>query len=196
MLEARDTAAGAVHFLSASQRGTLIHALLQRLPDVDPPDRERAAMAYLRGQISGDIGTIEDLVKESLDILQHPDMTRFFGPESRAEVDVAEEVNATEMVSGRACTISGRIDRLIVHESHIDIVDFKTGRAVPADPQDVDPAVIGQLALYRHTISRIATGRDVAAHIVWTATCLVMTIPNRLLDEALVRIGFKFDTTI
>ncbi len=182
--------------MSPSRRGTLIHALLQRLPAVEPSAREQAAATYLEGMLDGDTGQIGELVSETLSVLDDPDLSWFFGTNSRAEVDVAEELIADLMTTGQASAMGGRIDRLVVHEDRIDIVDFKTGRHVPDDPHSADAAAIGQLALYRHAVTRIFPGRTVNTWLVWTAIPRAMPVPDRLMDDALARIGIKPDTPI
>ncbi|MHA1190107.1 MAG: double-strand break repair helicase AddA, partial [Alphaproteobacteria bacterium] len=63
--------------MSPSRRGTLIHALLQRLPVVEPSARERVATTYLEEMSDGDTGKIAELVSEALRVIDDPDLSRF-----------------------------------------------------------------------------------------------------------------------
>ncbi len=182
--------------MAAALRGTVIHGLLQKLPDVDPEMREAAARDHLRSLIPDDAAQAEALAREALNVVAAADFARFFGPRSRAEVEIGEELTIVTGKEGRGrktrtCSVSGRIDRLAIHDDRIDIVDFKTGRQIPRRADEIDPAIVGQLALYRHAVSRILPGRPVVAHIIWTAKPSAMTVPARALDSALARLGIE-----
>ena len=61
--------------------------------------------------------------------------------------------------------ISGQIDRLVVLPDRVLIVDYKTLRPPPADPESVPPAYLRQLAAYRAAVQAIYPGHAVDAAI-------------------------------
>ena len=162
---------GADRFL----RGRLVHRLLQSLPDLVPGEREAAGRRYLSLPVHRlSPADREAILTETLAVLARDDFAPIFGPASRAEVPVVA-------VLGKDA-ISGQIDRLAVLPDRVLIVDYKTLRPPPADPADVPPAYLHQLAAYRTAVAAIYPGRPVEAAILWTDGPILMPIPAALLD--------------
>jgi len=86
--------------------------------------------------------------------------------------------------------ILGTIDRLIVEDGIVHIVDFKSGR--PADP--VPAPYRRQLALYRAALGDIFSGADIVAHLVWIDANRAVQVETAALDEALA--GMLADGTL
>ena len=127
----------------AFQRGLLVHRLLQTLPDVAEADRADAARAYLARPLH-DLtpDRIDELIAETLAVIDDPYCADLFGPGSRAEVSV------TGVVGG--ITISGRIDRIVIGPKKVKILDFKTNRPPPRKPSEVPNLYLAQMAAYVH----------------------------------------------
>ncbi len=143
------------------QRGLLIHRLMQSLPDLPVPAREAAARRFLGQPAHGlDPAEQDAVARETLAVLDHPDFAPLFGPGSRAEVPVVG------LIDGRA--LSGRIDRLVVTDAAVMIVDYKTNRPPPLDAAEVAPAYVEQLAAYRAALTRIYPGRRIRTLLLWT----------------------------
>ena len=99
-----------------------------------------------------------------------------FGPGSMAEVPVHGPVAA---LGGRA--VLGTLDRLVVAEDVVHVVDFKSGR-----PGEVVPLPYRrQLALYREALADIFPDRKIAAHLVWIDANRAERVGADALDEAL-----------
>ena len=106
------------------RRGTLLHALLQHLPDLPPERRAAAALAWLDRPGNGlPAGEAETLAREMLAILDHPELAPLFGPDSRAEVPL------TGLVGG--AVVGGLVDRLAVLDDRVLVADYKTNRRPP-----------------------------------------------------------------
>jgi ATP-dependent helicase/nuclease subunit A len=165
---------------AASERGRLVHRLLQSLPDVAPQARREAALRYLARAMPGHEGEHQRLAMEALAILDHPDFAPVFLPGGRSEVPIVGRLQRT----GRPdVAVSGRIDRLCVDEARVLIVDFKTNRTPPAVLADVPRPYVLQLALYRALLSRLYRGRRVEAALVWTSSASLMPIPGDMMDR-------------
>lgn len=167
------------------RRGTLIHRLLQWLPELEPGARAAAAGRYLavegRGLPEGMAGEIAASV---LAVLSHPDFAPLFGPGSRAEATLAGR--GPGLPDG--LWVAGTVDRLVVTQAEVLIVDYKTSRLAPERPDDVDPSFLAQMAAYR-TVARAAWPRHVVrCALVWTDGPGLMTLPDHLLDDALDRL--------
>jgi ATP-dependent helicase/nuclease subunit A len=166
---ADDPAAGLV-------RGRLVHRLLQSLPDIDRARRRMVARRFLALPSHGITPAVQDaLLEETLAVLDHPDFSPLFAPRSQAEVPVVA------LLSGRA--LAGQIDRLVVRDDEVLIVDYKTLRPPPVDEVDVPPAYLEQLAAYRAAIAAIYPGRAVRCALLWTEGPRLMPIGGALLDR-------------
>ncbi|MEQ8823247.1 MAG: double-strand break repair helicase AddA [Filomicrobium sp.] len=165
-------------------RGTLTHALFEHLPDLPANEREAAATAYLeaRGRALAPY-VRKRMVSEVMSILEDKQFAPLFGPRSRAEVAVAAKF---ERPDGRqpALELSGSIDRLAEVGDEILIVDFKTNRNVPSNPNEVAEAYLLQLASYRLALAEIYPGRPIRTALLWTRVPALMAIPDENLTAA------------
>jgi ATP-dependent helicase/nuclease subunit A len=104
-----------------------------------------------------------------------------FGPGSRAEVAVAG--GAAALPAG--LKISGRIDRLVVLDDRVLVVDFKTNRPSPDRIEAADPAYLRQMAIYAAVLADVFPGRRIEAAIVWTDGPKLMPVPENLIRQTL-----------
>lgn len=163
------------------KRGRLIHQLLQYLPDLTPAHRDAAARRFLSQPgfaLSGP--AIEDIVADALKVLNNSEFAAVFGPGSRAEAPVAGLVPAL----GVGVAISGQIDRLLISEREILIVDFKTHRPPPATTEAVPVIHMRQMAAYRAALRQIYPDHLVRCALIWTDIPLLMPLDAALLDAA------------
>jgi len=65
--------------------------------------------------------------------------------------------------------VAGQVDRLLVTDSRIMVVDFKTGRRVPPDAASAPPYHLAQMAAYAAALARIFPGRSIEAALLYTA---------------------------
>lgn len=163
------------------RRGSLIHALLERLPDAPPDQRAGLAARRLAAEPDLDAAMREDIVREVLAVLDHPEFAAVFGPGSRAEAAIAGA--GPGLPDG--VVVNGAIDRLVITDAEILILDYKTNRPPPARAQDVDGAYIAQLAAYRAVLAGLYPDRPVRCALLWTHAPRLMEIPGALLDAAL-----------
>jgi len=156
------------------RRGLLIHRLLQSLPQLVPGKRAEAGRKFLARPVHGlNQAAQEDILAETLAVLDDPAAAALFGPDSLAEVPVVG------LVGGRA--ISGRIDRLVVDADGVTIVDFKTLRPAP-ESEDAIPAIyLDQLGAYRMAVALVYPGKAVRCGLLWTDGPRLMWVSDRLL---------------
>jgi ATP-dependent helicase/nuclease subunit A len=147
---------------NAALRGTWIHQLLERLPQVDPGSRTEAAARWLeRSAGIADAPVREEIVAQVCGILADPRFARLFGPGSLAEAPLA-----ATLPDGRV--IAGTVDRLCVDDESVSVIDFKTGR-VPGTDADIPNAHRAQMAAYAAALAVIFPGRRVSASLFYTA---------------------------
>jgi len=157
------------------RRGTAIHALLQWLPALPAGERQAAGLTLLRRRYPDAAEeAVAAWVGEALAVMRDPEFAPLFGPDSLAEVPL------TALVGDHA--LSGQIDRLLVDAGGVTVLDFKTNRPPPAEPEGVDPAYLAQMAAYRAALRSIYPGRAVRCALGWTDGPRLMWLPDDLLD--------------
>jgi len=170
----------------ALQHGTLVHRLLQSLPDVAAARRPEAALAYLCRNAGGwSEADRQALAERTLALIADSRFADVFAPGSRAEVSI---VGRVERKGGRPALVSGQIDRLVVTENEVLIVDFKTNHAPPTDPAEAPRAYVRQLALYREVLAKLYPQLPVRAALLWTETAELMEISAPALEAELASI--------
>ena len=145
----------------AARRGSLIHKLLERLPDVPVPDRAAAAKAWLERQ-AGDLPEAlrDEMLASSLAVLDHAGFAAIFSDLALAEVPLAATVDGV--------VVAGTADRLLIEETRITVVDFKTTRRPPASAAELPVATLRQMAAYAAALAAIYPGREVRAGVLYT----------------------------
>jgi ATP-dependent helicase/nuclease subunit A len=168
---------------SALQRGTLVHRLLQSLPDIATDRRRDAALAYLARNADGWSEDEQKVLAEAaLALIADPRFAPVFAPGSRAEVSI---VGRLERPGQPKALVSGQIDRLVVTPSEVLIVDYKTNHAPPSLPEKAPQGYVRQLALYRAVLRKLYPQKPVRAALLWTETPELMEISTPALDAQL-----------
>jgi ATP-dependent helicase/nuclease subunit A len=163
-------------------RGKLAHRLLEMLPALPRQSWQRAGERLLDAEAAGFLAQERaELLGKVLTVLQTPDFAEVFGPLGRAEVAIAAD---TAGADGAPATLSGQIDRLLVRDGDVLIVDYKTGSFIPRKAASAPPAYVAQLAAYRDVLRRLFPGRDVRAALLWIDGPVLMELPAALLDAA------------
>ena len=159
---------------AAARRGVLLHKLLERLPEVEPSQRPAAAQAWLM-RMGGDFtaSARAEMITAALRVLDHPDWAELFAPGSLAEVPITATVG--EFV------VAGTIDRLLITERTIWLVDFKTARRPPANLDAVPVAILRQMAAYAAALEVTYPGRTVKAAVLYTQVPMLLELPAALL---------------
>ncbi|MGE0650149.1 MAG: double-strand break repair helicase AddA [Alphaproteobacteria bacterium] len=166
------------------RKGRLVHGLLELLPGVPPARRSAAAERFLARPSLGLTPELRrEIADETLALLDDPAFGALFGPDSLAEVPL------TGILGGNV--VSGQIDRLVVGDSEVRIVDYKTARPVPDDASRVAPAYVTQMAFYRATLAAIFPGRGIRCALLYTAAPKFVELPDPVLDAALPTAGGK-----
>ena len=145
----------------AARRGSLIHALLERLPDVPAGTRADAARSWLARQAADLPEALrEEMLAAALGVLDHPDFAPIFSPQALAEVPLAATVDGV--------VVAGTADRLLIEDTRITVVDFKTTRRPPESADAIPLATLRQMAAYVAALEAIYPGREVRAGVLYT----------------------------
>lgn len=150
---------------AAAERGRILHALFERLPAVRPEDRVAAAKRWLSTHALDDV---DALIADALAVIDQPELAYVFAPDALAEAPLAGVVDGQ--------VIAGTVDRLIVTDTHVTVVDYKTGRRVPTDEAAVPDYHKAQMAAYTAVLEGIFPGRAVCAALLYTAGPKLITL--------------------
>jgi len=164
------------------QRGRAVHYLLEKLPDVPSENREELGRAYLE-KVGADWSTTqrEEAWRAVRAILVSEELADLFAGESLAEVSVTGRLKTR---TGDRM-IAGQIDRLVVEDEVVSIIDYKTNGTIPADPSKIPAQYLSQMALYRELVSQIYPDRIVKCHILWVWEPRMMLLTESLLSSAI-----------
>jgi len=115
-------------------RGSLVHRLMQSLPEIPTGRRSKAIGDYLT-RAGAELSPEEraDITAQVMLVLEDPRFYELFTSGSRAEVPIVGRLQ----LDGKAVRVSGQIDRLVVTEGSVLIADFKTNRPAPHRFEDV-----------------------------------------------------------
>jgi ATP-dependent helicase/nuclease subunit A len=169
---------------AALRTGALTHVLLQYLPDLPFAARARAALAYLDARAPDlDRPTRRRLLEAALGVIDSPDLSPLFGPQSKAEVAIAGQV---ALPRGGLIGVAGQIDRLGLTPGGVLAADFKTG--APCGPVGIPARYLAQMALYRAVLAPLWPGRRPRMLLIWTDGPVVVALEDERLDAALAAI--------
>ena len=136
--------------------GKIIHKILEFLPDLkieNEAERRKFLLNYLQeknltdAEIEQVISQINDVFAKYADLLNHPN--------SKAEVPIIAKINGK--------IISGKIDRLIIEENEILIIDFKTGSINDKSKLQYQH----QMQLYEQAVQKLYPDKKVRSQIIW-----------------------------
>ena len=159
---------------AAARRGVLLHKLLERLPEVEPAARAAAAQVWLAragGEFTAPARA--EMIAAALRVLAQPGWAGLFAPGSLAEVPIAATVGEQ--------LVAGTIDRLLITDQVIRLVDFKTARRPPASLDAVPVAILRQMAAYVAALEVAYPGREIEAAVLYTQVPMLMELPAALL---------------
>jgi ATP-dependent helicase/nuclease subunit A len=163
---------------AAARRGAALHALFERLPDLPAGQRRAVGEAWCRASVP-ELDAAA-LVETVLGILADPAFAAVFAPGALVEAPIAAVVGSL--------VIAGTVDRLLVSDAGVTIIDFKTGRRVPASAEAVEPYYLRQMAAYVAALEQVFPGRPVTAALLYTEAPRLITLP-----DALIRLHYPKD---
>jgi ATP-dependent helicase/nuclease subunit A len=159
---------------AALEQGRALHRLFQLLPDMPSDTRRAAALQLLeRRKITG--SKARTLADRVIGIIEHRDFAAYFGDSGLAETPLVADL-------GEMGVLAGQADRIVVTDTEVMILDYKSDRSPPKDLRDVPPAYLAQLAAYRSALTRMFPQKTVRTALLWTETAQLMIIPPNLAE--------------
>lgn len=168
---------------AALERGRQIHRLLEYLPSHPSSDWPDIAHGLLTdGDEASSPAEAADLLTEARAVLQNPTLEFLFDADALSEVPLSATL--TELNGAR---LHGIIDRLLIEETRILIVDFKTNAVVPDRPEHVPEGILRQMGAYHAALAQIYPDREIETAILWTRNADLMRLPHEIVRSALQR---------
>jgi ATP-dependent helicase/nuclease subunit A len=175
--------------LGRYRRGILIHKLFEILPDIVADKRQDVAARYLERQADLNDDQRHEMASAVMTVLSDARFAEAFGPQSRPEVALAGGIGHT--ARGDEIMLSGRIDRLVVTDTRVVIIDYKSNRPAPATAEGASITYQRQMAGYVALLRQIYPNHQVEAALLWTdgpgLTPLSEALVNLRLGEILNR---------
>lgn len=166
--------------------GTRIHLLLEHLPDHPQEDWLQVAENLLssgEAPISG--AELAPLLSEAEKVLSNDTLAFLFDPETLAEVPVTANLGPNRL--------HGIIDRLVISDRDVLVVDFKTNATVPDAPGKTPDGLLRQMGAYVHALAQIYPNHTIETAILWTRTAQLMHLPHDLVTKSLEATGYLDD---
>jgi ATP-dependent helicase/nuclease subunit A len=159
---------------AAAERGRWMHALFERLPPLAPAQRRGAAERWLAARGVEDADAV---IAPVMAVLDDPALAALFGPDALAEAPIS-----ATLPDGRV--IAGTVDRLLIGDGVVRVIDYKTGRQVPTSPTEVPPYHLTQMAAYRAALSVIFPDATIEVALLYTAAPRLIVLDDAILDAA------------
>lgn len=160
-------------------RGRLIHRLLQSLPLASPGRAHFAHAHRWLARHTHHLGAEEreGMLREVLAVMDDPRFAALFGENSLPEVELAGTIGDRLVV--------GRVDRLVVTDAQIAIVDYKTDAVPPSLAQEVPRRYVRQMAAYRRVLQAVYSDRPIHCLLLWTRTPSIMRLEEEELERCI-----------
>ena len=155
----------------AARRGTLLHSLFERLPRVAPGDRHHLALGWLERAGVEQESARREIADSACSLIGDPAFANLFGEGSLAEAPIA-----ATLPDGRV--VAGTVDRLCVSSDLVRVVDFKTGRTIPAGVSELPAAHVAQMQAYAEALAVIFPGRRIEASLLYTSGPKLIALPG------------------
>jgi ATP-dependent helicase/nuclease subunit A len=170
---------GALSAADALERGRVIHRILDKLGSA-PAAQWSAIASQLASSALADPALAQSAAAEALRVRRDLLLAHVFGERSYGEVPLRGLVEW----NGEKVDLAARLDRVIVGEKDVLIVEYKTDRVVPKTDAAIPRHYVTQLALYRIAVARLFEGRTVNCGILWTAEPRLTLIPSSVLQQS------------
>ena len=158
----------------AARRGVLLHSLFERLSAVPVPEREASVHKWLQHSAGiEEAAERNELASAALQTISNPSFAAIFGESALAEVPLAGVVDGY--------VIAGTMDRLLVSDDEVLVVDFKTGRRVPTSAEAVTLHHKAQMAAYVAVLEGVFPGRAIRAALLYSSGPALIELPAAIL---------------
>jgi ATP-dependent helicase/nuclease subunit A len=143
------------------ERGNIIHKLFENLPKIAPDQCQKYAENIFKSSNFKDRLKLDDILNETITCLKNPEFAQIFSENSMVEVPVMGEVDGK--------MLSGKIDRMIITDEKVIIVDYKTNRKIADVNSQTHNKYRRQLLSYKQLMQKIYPQKAIETIILWSA---------------------------
>ena len=140
--------------------GTAVHKILQLVPTASGQELEELAQRLLPDY--------PHIVKKLLTCTQQAQLRQIFSPDSLTEVPIIGTLDGEQF--------SGQIDRLVIQEKEVWLIDYKTNKTPPTTAEDIPSSYKKQIEIYKCLLKQIFPNKIVRGYLLWTATMELMEV--------------------
>ena len=164
----------------ARQEGLFQHELLDKLGRLPVAQRNSASASLVaKGDTKYpliDTSRRQQLADNICHFIDHPDFAPLFDETALSEFAISGVVGQRAVV--------GQIDKLVIDESSLWLVDFKSGQP---HHKEVPKTYVLQMALYHALLREIYPSHDIRAEIIWLADLSRSSLSEEQMAQALVQ---------
>ena len=162
------------------RRGSMVHRLLEVLPDHSGSGWEGHADRLLKNEFSVTSEEVSLAFAEARRVLEAKELAFLFERDVLSEVDI--------WATGPDLPpegIAGTVDRLVVSPERILAVDFKVNAVIPSVAEETPAGLLRQMGAYLAALESVYPGRQVDVAILWTRKPLLMDLSHETVKRAL-----------
>jgi ATP-dependent helicase/nuclease subunit A len=152
--------------------GIIVHLLLEKLPKTNPDNWQNILPNLLNW---AEITVAEEIqtkaFKQAEKILKKKSFEFIFAPDTLAEVQFSTIVKSIGVLP-----ILGVIDRLVISENSVFIIDFKTNQEVPTSVDEIPLGILKQMGAYAISMQKVFPKKIIELGIIWTHSAELMKI--------------------
>jgi ATP-dependent helicase/nuclease subunit A len=161
---------------AAKAYGNLVHKLLETMPMMQSDGWGALLQSLSDGY---DPLSAKAALQEAVAVMNAPGIRHIFTPDALLEVQITADIRAKRM--------HGTIDRLLVSDTQVLAIDYKTNRVVPSDPNSCPEGLLRQMGAYASALSQVFPDHRISTAILWTRSATLMELPSDLITNALSR---------
>ncbi|MCU0729879.1 MAG: UvrD-helicase domain-containing protein, partial [Sphingopyxis sp.] len=162
--------------LAALENGRLLHAMFERLPRSSPAEQEVSLRRWLANHAASLAEPDrEAMIASVIAVAAAPEHAELFGPDALAEVPFSAVVEGE--------VIAGTVDRMIVSNNSVRIVDFKTSHRPPTRAENIHRGHRLQMAAYHRAMKIIFPDHSISVGLLYTANTRLFWLADALLDR-------------
>jgi len=158
---------------AAMAYGTLVHTLLEHLSGLQEPAVSQTAKTLTEENTPQEA---ERAIFEAQVVLNTPDLSHVFAAHTLTEVPITATLGGVRL--------HGIIDRLLISDKTILLVDYKTNRTVPQTPETCPEGILRQMGAYALMLAQVYPHHRIETAVLWTATATLMPLPHDLVTKA------------
>ncbi len=159
------------------EQGEYMHELLENLPKYPVQDWQRLIKSIANKYKHISHHDLAECNTQVVNLIQDKLYADIWGKCSSAEVPITGEVDRQKF--------NAIIDRLIVKESEVIIIDFKTNRTVPK-LDNVPLQYLVQMKIYQQLVQQSFPTHNIITQIIWVRERIRMIIPLYMMDNVTI----------